>query len=146
MKKLTPFVCMILVFALFLTIPPQVASAADQRASIFFADYGTDLEKTGTKTFRIWFDVTSNATLMDELGVSEIVVYRSADKQSWSRMDTYRKSIYSQMIAYNTTSHDGYITYINATPGYYYRAYVWFYAKNSRGVGERDVYTEIIKM
>lgn len=146
MKKLTRIVSLILVFSLFLTVPPLMANAAETRESAFFADYGTDLEKTGTKSFRIWFDVVSNATRMDELGVSEIVVYRSADKQSWTRMDTYRKSVNTNMIAYNTTSHGGYITYINATPGYYYRAYVWFYAKNSRGVGERDVYTEILKM
>lgn len=146
MKKLTRIVGLILVFSLFLAVPPQVANAADQRASIFFAEYGTDLEKTGTKTFRIWFDVIANGSYMDELGTSEIVVYRSADKQSWTRMDTYRKSVNTNMIAYNTTSHDGYITYINATPGYYYTARVTFYAKNSRGVGELDEYTEILKM
>lgn len=146
MKQLTRIVCMLLIVAIFMAIPAQTVNAAEQRASIFFAAYGTDLQKTGTKTFKIWFDVTANGAVMDELGVSEIALYRSADKQNWSRMETYRKSIYSQMIDYNTAYHGGYVTYSNATPGYYYRAYVWFYAKNSRGVGERDVYTEILKM
>ena len=147
MKKTTRFVCMILVFALFIAIPAHTVDAADQRGSAFFAAYDTDLEKTGTKSFRIWFEVDANAgTNMQQLGVSEIVVYRSADKQSWTRMTTYRKSIYPQMIAYNTIAHAGYLTYANATPGYYYRAYIWFYAKNSTGIAERDVYTEIIKM
>ena len=147
MKKTTRFVCMILVFALFLALPAQTVNAAESRESAFFAAYDTDLEKTGTKSFRIWFDVDANSgTNMQQLGVSEIVVYRSADKQSWTRMTTYRKSIYPQMIAYNTISYVNYVTYANAIPGYYYRAYVFFYAKNSTGVAELDEYTEIIKM
>ncbi len=36
--------------------------------------------------------------------------------------------------------------YDTAIIGYYYTAYITFYAKDSRGIGERYVYTEIIKM
>ena len=83
---------------------------------------------------------------MDVLGVSEIILYRSADQQSWTRMRTYRMGTYPQMVAYNTTSHDGYVAYTSATAGYYYTAYITFYAKNSTGIGERYVYTEILRM
>lgn len=146
MKKFTRFVCMLLVLSVFLAIPAYAQTAGNTRESAFFSSYGTALEKTGTNSFRIWFDVDSNLTKMDELGVSEISVYRSADQQTWSHMRTFRKGPYPSMIAYNTGSHAGYMTYNNATPGYYYRAYVIFYAKNSTGIGERDVYTQIIKM
>lgn len=146
MKKTTRYICILLLFSLFLAIPAQAATDANTRASAFFASYGTDLEKIGTNSFRIWFDVTANAATMDELGVSEIVLYRSADCQTWTRVRTYRKGTYPQMLGYNTSTHTGYVAYTSATPGYYYRAYIFFYAKNSTGIGERDVFTEILKM
>ena len=50
------------------------------------------------------------------------------------------------MVAQNTSAHGGYVPYNFATAGYYYRARITFYAKNSTGVGELDEYTEIIRM
>ena len=89
MKKLVRFVCMILVCSLVLAVPAQAESAVEPRGSAFFASYGTDLYKTSSSSFQIWFDVISNAATMQVLGVSEIIVYRSADQQSWSKMRTY---------------------------------------------------------
>ena len=146
MKKTTRFICILLVFSLFLAIPAQAATDANTRASSFFSTYLTDLEKIGTNSFRIWFDVTANAAIMDELGVSEIALYRSADSQTWTHVRTYRKGTYPQMLGYNTGSHTGYVAYTSATPGYYYTARITFYAKNSTGIGERDIYTEIMRM
>ena len=146
MKKLARFVCMILACSLFLAIPAQAESVVEPRASAFFSSYGTDLYKTSSSSFQIWFDVVSNVSRMDVLGVSEIVVYRSADQQSWTKTRIYTMDNYPQMVAQNTTSHGGYVTYNYATSGYYYRARVTFYAKNSTGSGIRDVYTEILRM
>ena len=146
MKKLVRFVCMILVCSLVLAVPAQAESAVEPRGSAFFASYGTDLYKTSSSSFQIWFDVISNAATMQVLGVSEIIVYRSADQQSWSKMRTYEMDDYPEMVDQNTTYHGGYVTYNYATSGYYYRAYITFYAKNSTGIGERYVYTEILRM
>ena len=147
MKKLVRFVCIILACSLLLAVPAQAATSVEPRGSAFFASYGTDLYKTSSSTFQIWFDVTANAgNTMQVLGVSEILVYRSADQQSWTKMRTYPMDYYPEMVAQNTTSHGGYVTYDYATPGYYYTAYITFYAKNSRGIAERYVYTEILQM
>lgn len=147
MKKLVRFVCMILVCGLLFAVPAQAAETAEPRASYFFSSYGTDLYKTSSSTFQIWFDVVATAgNTMQVLGVSEILVYRSADQQTWTKMRTYPMEYYPEMVAQNTTSHEGYVTYDYATPGYYYRAYITFYAKDSRGIGERYVYTEILRM
>ena len=146
MKKLARFVCMILACSLLLAVPVQAASVVESRASAFFSAYGTDLYKTSSSSFQIWFDVTSNVVTMDVLGVSEIVVYRSPDQQSWTEMVTYTMDNFSQMVAYNTVDHGGYVPYDYATRGFYYRARVTFYAKNSTGSAIRDVYTEIIRM
>lgn len=147
MKKLVRGICMILVCSLLLAVPAQAASVVEPRGSAFFSSYGTDLYKTSSSSFQIWFDVTANAWVsMQVLGVSEITVYRSADQQSWSKMGTYLMEYNSQMVAQNTSSHEGYVTYNYATAGYYYTAYITFYAKNSSGIGERYVYTEILRM
>ena len=147
MKKLVRFVCMILVCCLLFAVPAQAASVVEPRASAFFSSYGTDLYKTSSSSFQIWFDVVANAgKTMQVLGVSEIIVYRSADQQSWTKMWTYTMENYPQMVDQNTEDHVGYVTYNYATTGYYYRAYITFYAKNSSGIAERYVYTEILRM
>lgn len=146
MKKLVRVICMVLVCSLLFAVPAQAASAAEPRASAFFSSYGTDLYKTSSTSFQIWFDVVSNVVTMDELGVSEIFLYRSADGQSWQEIKMYSMNAYANMVAENTEEHVGYVPYNFATAGYYYRARVTFYAKNSTGIGELDVYTEILKM
>ena len=146
MKKRMRIVCMILVLSLLLVVPAYAESAVEPRGSAFFASYGTDLYKATSTSFEIWFDVDSNVAMMDVLGVREIIVYRSADQQAWTKMRTYDMEDYPEMIDTYAYSHTGYVTYGYATPGYYYRAYVTFYAKDSRGIGERYVYTEILRM
>lgn len=145
MKKLVRLICVILVCSLVLAVPAQ-AAAENARASIFFGSYGTDLYKTSSTSFDIIFDVTANVATMDVLGVSEILLYESTDQQSWRQIKMYSMNAYAVMVDYNTTYHGGYVSYNFATPGYYYTAYVTFYAKDSRGFGERYVYTEILKM
>lgn len=146
MKKYLPILSIILVISLVLAIPVYAEGSVTPKASAFFASYGTDLYKTSSTSFNIWFDVDANVATMQELGASEIVLYRSTDRQSWSSIKLYQKGVYPQMIDYNTSSHGGYVSYNFATSGYYYRARITFYAKNSTGIGEKDIYTEIIKM
>ena len=146
MKKAVRFVCMILVFSLFLAMPAQAETVAEPRASAFFSSYGTDLYKTSSTSFEIWFDVVSNVSTMQVLGVSEIVLYKSADQHTWSQIKMYSMDAYAVMVRENTTSHEGHVDYNFATTGYYYTARITFYAKNSTGIGERDVYTEILRM
>ena len=146
MKRLVRFVCIVLAFSLFLAIPSYAESPAEPRGSAFFAAYSTDLAKFSSTSFNIWFDVDANAAQMDVIGVSEIIVYQSADQQNWTQTRTFYMEDWPEMIDTNTASHVGHIRYNYATPGYYYTAYITFYAKNSTGIGERYVYTEILKM
>ena len=146
MKKLLRVVSVIVVLSMLLIIPVQAQGAASTRASAFFAAYGTVLEKISSTSFRVWFDVDANAKLMQELGTSEIVVYKSSDQENWTPVKTYTKENYSNMIDTNSYSYIAYLSYSSAVPGYYYMARVTFYAKNSSGVGMLDEYTEIIKM
>lgn len=146
MKRSFRFLCVILVLSLLLAFPVHASSDVESRGSAFFSSYGTVLYKTAAATFEIWFDVTSNAMPMQEIGVSMIEVYRSTDQEHWVKLKTYEMGDYPEMIDYNTGSHTGYVTFDNAVPGFYYTAYVTFYAKNSTGIGKRFVYTQILRM
>lgn len=146
MKKLTRLVCILLILGMLVAIPAQAQSFVEPRGSAFFGSYGTDLYKTSSSSFQIWFDVVANVATMQELGVSEIVLYRSVDQENWRKIKTYKMENYPQMVARNTSAHIDYVTYNYASTGYYYTACITFYAKNSTGVGELDLYTEILRM
>lgn len=146
MKKCLRSICLILVLSMIVAFPVGAESQAESRASAFFSSYGASLYKTSSTSFQVWFDVDSNLATMDEIGVSYIEIYRSSDQNSWTLMRTYEMDDYPEMIDENTSSHTGYVTYPVATPGFYYCAYVTFYAKNNTGVGMRSIYTDILQM
>lgn len=146
MKRIVQTVCVILVLSMMLAIPAHAETTAEPRGSAFFGSYAAYLYKTSSTSFQIWFDVDANAAIMDELGVSEIALYRSTDQQTWSKIKIYYKNAYSVMVEENSFSYVNYVTYNFASPGYYYYARVTFYAKNSTGVGMRDYYTDILAM
>jgi hypothetical protein len=146
MKKRIRILCLILALSLLTVFPVHAESNAEPRASAFFSSYLTVLNKASSTTIEIWFDVTANAAVMQELGASMIELYESADGQSWTIVETYEKEDYPNMIDYNTGSHTSYVTYDNAISGYYYSACVTYYAKNSTGIGKRFIYTETLQM
>lgn len=122
----------------------DAALAASPRSSAYFGSWDSYLYKTSSTSFEIWFDVTS-AGSMDELGVSSIEVQRSTNGSNWTTVKTYYPEDYSAMIEEDTFSVYNCVTYTGAK-GYFYRAYVVFYAKNSRGVGEMPDYAEVISI
>lgn len=142
MKRIVRCVSLLLVMAILMTIPAFAAGTS--KASHYFIRTSTYLEKTSGTTFDVWFDVTATG-MMQELGVSTIKVQRSSDKSNWSTVKTFSKDNYSQMTDDNTVAHDDCVTY-TGTAGYYYRAKVTFYAKNSSGTGEYVMYTSTISV
>ena len=144
MKRFVRCVCFFLAVTMILVTPAFAAEIATPRASNYFAYHSTYLEKTSGTQFDVWFDVTAVGG-MDELGTSTIEVQRSSDNVNWTTMKTYTKSSYSQMICEDTCAHADYVTYYG-TSGYYYRAYVVFYAKKGSGTAEYSMYTSSIKL
>lgn len=142
MKRFTQLACLILIFSMVLAIP-VFAAETGTRASDYFMASSCYLYIISNTEFEVWFDVTS-IRMMDELGASEIKVQRSTDKQNWSTVQTYSKEDYPQMICTNTGSHADCVTYSSAESGYYYRAMVTLYAKNSTGIAEYIRYTSYI--
>ena len=127
-----------------LAAPASASEIANSRASDYFATSSTYLWKTSGTTFQAWIDITA-VEGMQELGASEVRIQRSADGINWSTMYTYTKELYPQLIATNTCTHAAYVTYTGSA-GYYYRAFVVYYAKNSSGTGEAYRYTASLKL
>lgn len=143
MKRFTCLMCTMLLFLVILPMTAFGVEVLPRRASEYFATDSCYLQKMSSTEFRVWFDVTGT-DIMDEIGTSVIVVQRSSDGSSWTDVKTYTKESYSQMVAYNTVQHSDYVTYSSATSGYYYRASVKFYAKNSSGSAGLYRYTSKI--
>ena len=146
MKKSVRVLCLILTLSLLMAFPVHAESNTEPRASAVFSSYWTFLYKTSSTSFEVWFDVDANAAFMQEIGASIIEVYESTDQQNWTRVKVYEKADYPTMIDYNTSSHTSHVTYDDAISGRYYTACVTYYAKNSNGVGEKEIYTSIMQM
>lgn len=146
MKRFLRLVSLILVMAMVASVPVYAAEQeeATPYSSAFFTKYSTYLYKISSIQFEVWFEVSATGG-MTQLGVSQIKVQRSADKSTWETMKTYTPDSYSQMLCSNTGTHASCVTYAG-TPGYYYRAYVTFYAKNSSGTGELFKYTAVMQL
>ena len=80
MKKFIQFICITLALSLLLVVPAYAQSTVEPRGSIFFSSYGTALDKRTSTSFEIWFDVDSNACMLDILGVSDSAVANMLNK------------------------------------------------------------------
>lgn len=142
MKRFSQCVCILLVLILILATPAFAAESSTLRSSDYFVASSVYLWEISSTQFQVWFEVTATGR-MDELGVSVIKVQRSTDTDSWTTVRTYYKEDYSNMICKNTSEHSDCVTYTYSS-GYYYRAYVELYAKNSEGTAYYGCYTSSI--
>jgi hypothetical protein len=141
MKRKTYWICIALILTLLLNIS-VLAESATPYASSFFVSYDATTVAVAFRTFNVYFDVVAKGG-MTELGVSSIIIQQSSDQTNWSEVKTCLPASYPQMIEENTHAVCNYIT-CTGIPGFYYRAYVTFYAKNSTGVGEASQYSEVV--
>ena len=139
MNKIKRGICFLLAIAALISVPVY-AENSGTRASSYFLSYSAYLHPTSSTAFEVWFSVMA-LNEMDELGASVIKVQRSSDGSNWYTVRTYTKEMYPQLICRNTGAHGACVSYTSMEPGFYYRAYVEFYAKNSSGTGYVYYYT-----
>lgn len=140
MKRFTQLVCLTLVLSIVLTVPVSAMNSGSW-ASNYFGSYSCYLWDVSSTGFKVWFDVRAVRT-MAELGASTIKIQRSTDTVNWSSVKTYLKANHTQMTTREGTgAYANYITFNDADPGYYYRAYVELYAADGSGTATRSVYT-----
>ena len=141
MNKLIRYISFVIVVSMLFAVP-AFAESVDQRASAYFGSYDSAINRVTNTEFEVWYDVVA-VDWMDELGVSSIEIQRSKNMSTWTTVATYYPEDYPQMIyeneffVYDCVTHTG-------TPGYYYRAYVTFYAKKGTGTGYLFDYAEPI--
>ena len=143
MKKVIRTICITISLVMFF-VTPVLADGTSIRSSHFFASYGSFITVPSGNTLKIWFDAVGNGT-MDEIGVERIELDRSSNRTDWTTIRIFYPEDYPQMIRTNTGINYDYVS-CNVTGGFYYRAYVVFYAKDSRGLGNEYCYTDTMYM
>lgn len=145
MKRFVKMICILMAVVLLLAVPVSAQESAAPYASTHFVHHRAYLEKNSSVQIKINFEAIA-VGLMDELGVNYIKIQRSQNGTNWETMKEYYPYIYTKMIGYDITTISDYLTY-TGTPGWYYRAYVVFYAKNySGGIAEVTQYSEIFQL
>jgi len=139
MNRFLKLTCVLLALVLILSIPAKAVENGNPRASYFFIKSCVTLCEISGSYFEAWFDVTGTG-IMDEIGVSFIKIQRSSDCTNWTTVCTYTKESYPSLITRNTANHTAGLSYVG-TEGYYYRAHIQLYAKNSNGMGTMNEYT-----
>ena len=141
MKKSIRIISFLISLVLLLIIPIS-ADNSGTYSSIFFHSYDSEIYNTSGRNIEIWFDVVGNGE-MDEIGASCIELERSSNGTTWTVVQTFLPEDYPQMICTNTGMNYDCVT-CKGSYGYYYRAHVTCYAKNSRGEGYMNDYSETI--
>lgn len=110
------------------------------RASSFFSAYRAYCTKTSATKLTVSFSVVG-VGILEEIGASRIRVQKSSDGSNWTTVKTFNKADYSNMTDTDTGAHGSTVS-CTIVSGYYYRAIVEFYAKNSSGSAYHTYYTE----
>lgn len=139
MKKIIRIICVTIAILMMLSAPCY-AEENGTYSSAYFAYYDSSIRYVSGTTLEIWFDVMGNG-IMEEIGVSSIELEYSSDGNNWFPAKTFLPEDYSQMICNNTGLAYDCVTYTGMYD-FCYRAYVTFYAKNSRGQGYATQYSE----
>lgn len=141
MKTFVRLICFLLVATTFLAIPAYAAEQSE-RASLYFSSYRAYCYAPSSTRIEVNFTVVG-VGIMDKIGASEILVQRSSDQENWTTVKTFSSSSCGDMVVTNQASHGATLS-CNVDAGYYYRAYVTFYAKKNSGYGEKYYYTDVI--
>ena len=124
-RKELLFKVTILIVVVALVCPVGV-NAVEPRASDYLHMYSAYVYPAGWGNVQVWFSVDGTG-YMDEIGALNIKLYESKDNETWTLVETFHFSDYSDMLGYNDFSHMGHVEY-NGTIGRYYKAYVCVWA------------------
>ena len=143
------FFCVISILLIISLLPFGVFAVENEGASTYASDFFTAttayVYSVDDDTFGVWFDVLGKYK-MDAIGASSVRIQRSANgTSSWTTVKTFSSATYSNLLSYNTVFHGDSVTH-TGTQGYYYRAYVIFYAEKGGNTGRYASYTDVIHL
>ena len=125
-KKKSVLVKVVVLLLIVVFACPVNANAVEPRASDYLASYSAYVYPAGWGKVQVWFNVDGTG-YMDEIGALNIKLYESTDNETWTRVETFQFTDYSDMLGYNNYYHTGHVEY-NGTIGRYYKAYVCVWA------------------
>lgn len=144
MKRSFRFVSLLLVAVMVMAVPVFAKESAVPYASRYIMSTCIYLDQTSSTQFNVWHEVIALG-IMDEVGACEIKIQQSADGQNWTTVRTFTPAEEPSMIEEDALAHAGHVSYTGMV-GYYYRAFIILYAKNSSGRGEVFDYTETLRL
>ena len=131
-KKKSVLIKAFILLLVVVLVCPVNANTVESRASDYLEAYSAYVYPAGWGKVQVWFNVDGTG-YMDEIGALNIKLYESTDNETWTWVDTFKFSDYSDMLSYNNYYHTGHVEY-NGTIGRYYKAYVCVWAgKNGDG-------------
>jgi hypothetical protein len=138
-RKLISSVAVFLVMALFFA---PIANAGIQ-ASYYLYRYYVDIYPEGEGNISIWFEV-EGTDVMDEIGALSIRLQeKSSTSSTWSTVETYSYTDYSNMLGYNDNLYISSVDY-SGKDGYYYRAEVTIWAGKDGDGDSRVILTDTV--
>lgn len=140
MKRSVRLISLVLVIAILVPVAAFAEEGAAPYASNYFAMTETYIYRINGNTIGVWFYAMAKRK-MDQLGTSYIRVERSTDQENWTSVAVYESRNHSQMMSPNVYDYGNSVPYV-ATPGYYYRAYVKFCAKEDNATAYFNWYTD----
>lgn len=144
MKRFIRLISLTLALVMAMAFPAYAAEKAETRASVYFTRTSVYLYKLTANSIEIWFEAAGTG-IMDEIGAYKVEVQQSTDSANWTTVKVYTKDRYTYMTDFNTGIHIDYVTYVGVR-GYYYRAIITLYARDSSGSGYLFEYTETMKL
>lgn len=144
-RKSRFFTLVVFTLIIALIIPINVTAAVPDTiqpmASDYLAAYTTYICPIGSGDLQIWWNVYGAGTQVD-LGVLRIVVYESVDNETWTWVETFTHSNFSNMLSHNDAHHMDYV-YFQGTRGCYYKALVTIYGGNGTTGDSRYIWTPV---
>ena len=141
-KNNTRILSLLLIFTLALSTM-AAATAVSVPASDYIQNCSADISSTGRGNVKVSFSITGTGT-MDSIGASSIYLYESTGS-GWKLVKSFlnTQSTYSYMMASNTRSHSGNVTY-SGTSGKQYYATVYFWAGKNGGGDSASRTTSVV--
>lgn len=141
MKRILSFVMTMVLLVMCIAPVAQAASECTPYASKYFSSYSVSLDHDGN-TLSANFAVFGTR-ILDRLGAKTIYFQRSSNNKSWTTVKTVSYTSMAELMKNSTTLHGTTVSY-NATPGYYYRAYIVLWAEFNGDNEYRHLYTNSI--
>ena len=139
-KRIFRIVAIIIVLATLFT-SSAYAEVQPMRNSKYIDSYCAYLYSDKANYVQVWFEVNAN-TASNQVGVTQIILQKSSDLESWTPVKTFYSSAYPNMLASNAYLNVSHVDSI-VTGGYDYRAGGNIYVENG-GLDSRFITTDPI--